>query len=109
MPDSLGRHRRRHAGGAEGRDDDALTEYAGPLLPTLYDEWTTADRERLREISRDLITIIGGAAVMLVWAGAIEAFLSQYHQPVLPYGLKIAFGCCELTALTFFLTWAGRE
>jgi DNA-binding SARP family transcriptional activator len=34
---------------AAGRDDDALAEYAGPLLPTLYDEWTTADRERLRE------------------------------------------------------------
>jgi DNA-binding SARP family transcriptional activator len=27
---------------AEGRDDAALAEYAGPLLPTLYDEWTTA-------------------------------------------------------------------
>ncbi len=32
-----------------GRDADAIAEYAGPLLPTIYDEWTTADRERLRD------------------------------------------------------------
>ena len=40
---------------AEGRDDDALAEYTGPLLPTLYDEWTTADRERLRELAHDAL------------------------------------------------------
>lgn len=40
---------------AEGRDDDALAEYAGVLLPTLYDEWTTADRERLREAANDAL------------------------------------------------------
>ena len=57
----------------------------------------------------DLIAITGGAAVMLVWAGLIEAFISQYHQPVIPYGLKIAFGVCELVALAGFLGWAGRE
>jgi len=31
------------------RDADAITEYAGQLLPTIYDEWATADRERLRD------------------------------------------------------------
>ncbi len=46
---------------------------------------------------------------MLVWAGAVEAFISQYHQPVLPYALKIGFGVCELAALTAFLALAGRE
>lgn len=65
--------------------------------------------ERLRAISHDLFAIIAGAACMLVWAGIVEAFVSQYHQPVLPYSLKIAFGCCELTALTFFLSFVGRE
>jgi uncharacterized membrane protein SpoIIM required for sporulation len=65
--------------------------------------------ERLRAVSHDLFAIIAGAACMLVWAGTIESFVSQYHQPVLPYSLKIAFGCCELAALTFFLTLAGRE
>ena len=65
--------------------------------------------ERLRAISHDLFAIIAGAACMLVWAGIIESFVSQYHQPVLPYALKISFGCCELAALTLFLTLAGRE
>lgn len=65
--------------------------------------------ERFRAMAPDLIAITGGAAVMLVWAGLIEAFISQYHQPVIPYGLKIAFGVCELVALAGFLGWAGRE
>jgi len=34
---------------SEGRDADAIAEYAGQLLPTIYDDWTTADRERLRD------------------------------------------------------------
>jgi hypothetical protein len=28
---------------------------------------------------------------------------------VIPYGLKIAFGLCELAALSFYLGWVGRE
>jgi len=65
--------------------------------------------DRLRAVAPDLAAVIGGAAAMLVWAGLVEAFISQYHQPVIPYGLKIAFGACELAALTAFLGWAGRE
>jgi len=63
--------------------------------------------ERLREISRDLVTIIGGAGVLLIWAGIIESFLSQYHEPVIPYAAKIAFGGAELVALTIFLARSG--
>ncbi len=33
----------------EGRDAEAIAEYSGQLLPTIYEEWTTADRERLRD------------------------------------------------------------
>lgn len=40
---------------AEGRDDDALAAYTGLLLPTLYDEWTISDRERLREAANDAL------------------------------------------------------
>jgi uncharacterized membrane protein SpoIIM required for sporulation len=69
----------------------------------------TSRSDRLRAVAPDLFCIIGGAAAMLVWAGMIEAFISQYHRPVIPYGLKIAFGACELVALTAFLGWAGRE
>ena len=65
-------------------------------------------RTRLRLAGPDIVTIIGAAAVFLVWAGIIEAFFSQYHEPVLPYGVKIAFGCAELTALVFFLWRGGR-
>jgi uncharacterized membrane protein SpoIIM required for sporulation len=42
-------------------------------------------RMRLRKISNDLVTLISGVALMLVWAGIIEAFFSQYHEPVMPY------------------------
>jgi len=65
--------------------------------------------ERLRAVSTDLFTIVAGAAALLVWAGILEAFVSQYHQPVIPYSLKIAAGVCELVALCIFLGWAGRE
>ena len=69
----------------------------------------TSRPDRLRAVAPDLFAIVAGAAVMLVWAGMVEAFISQYHKPVIPYGLKIAFGACELVALTAFLGWAGRE
>ena len=65
--------------------------------------------ERLRAVAHDLLAIALGAAAMLVWAGVVEAFVSQYHQPVLPYGLKIAFGILEMAALTIFLARVGRE
>jgi uncharacterized membrane protein SpoIIM required for sporulation len=63
--------------------------------------------ERFRLIGADLFAIVAGAAAMLVWAGIVEAFVSQYHRPVIPYGLKIGFGICELIALIAFLSWAG--
>jgi uncharacterized membrane protein SpoIIM required for sporulation len=65
--------------------------------------------ERLRAVAADLVAIITGAGVLLIWAGTVEAFVSQYHQPVIPYGLKIGFGLCELVALSFYLGWVGRE
>ncbi len=63
---------------------------------------------RLRAVLPDVVTLIGGVAIMLVWAGIIESFFSQYHEPVVPYWLKIAFGSAELVALALFLTFAGR-
>ena len=66
-------------------------------------------RTRLREISGDLATLIFGVGLMLVWAGFIEAFLSQYHEPVIPYEVKIAFGCVELILLGVFLAKSGRN
>lgn len=66
-------------------------------------------KTRFRKISGDLVTIIFGVAIMLVWAGFIEAFLSQYHEPVIPYALKIGFGALELILLFAFLGWSGRK
>lgn len=63
-------------------------------------------RLRLRAVLPDLVTMAGGVAVLLVWAGIIESFFSQYHEPVIPYSLKIAFGVAETLALTLFL-WRG--
>ena len=63
---------------------------------------------RMRLALPDIVTLIGGVALMLVWAGVVEALFSQYHEPVLPYGLKIGFGLVELAALVFYLSRSGR-
>ncbi len=57
----------------------------------------------------DVVTLCFGAALMLVWAGIVEAFLSQYHEPVLPYAVKIAFGLVELAVLAWYLFVSGRS
>jgi uncharacterized membrane protein SpoIIM required for sporulation len=82
---------------------------AGFLLASALIGWGSRKtrRQRLREVTPDLTTLIFGAGVLLVWAGIVESFLSQYHQPVIPYALKIAFGASELVALTLFLTRSG--
>jgi len=84
---------------------------AGFILAGALIGWGRRERRsaRMRAVAHDLFAIVAGAACMLIWAGMVEAFISQYHQPVLPYGLKIGFGICELVALTGFLTLAGRE
>lgn len=66
-------------------------------------------RGRLRAVAQDVVTLIFGVAILLVWAGFIESFLSQYHEPVIAYAVKIAFGCIELTLLTLFLSRSGRQ
>lgn len=64
---------------------------------------------RLREVVPDVVTLAACAGLMLVWAGLVESYLSQHHEPVIPYGLKIAFGVTELAALVWYLGWCGRE
>lgn len=66
-------------------------------------------KTRLREVSQDLVTLIFGVGLLLVWAGFVEAFLSQYHEPVIPYSLKIAFGLFELILLVLFLAKSGSS
>jgi uncharacterized membrane protein SpoIIM required for sporulation len=64
---------------------------------------------RLREVSRDIVTLIFGVGLLLIWAGFVEAFLSQYHEPVIPYEAKIAFGTVELFLLCLYLARSGRK
>jgi uncharacterized membrane protein SpoIIM required for sporulation len=84
---------------------------AGLVLALALIGWGTRApvRERLREVSRDLTTLIFGVGLLLIWAGFVEAFLSQYHEPVVPYVAKIAFGLVELVLLFLFLAKSGTR
>ncbi len=66
------------------------------------------DRD-VRHSMREWLVLVAGLALMLVWAGLIEAFFSQHHEPVLPYGLKLAVGVAELVLLTIYLLMIGRR
>ena len=84
---------------------------AGLILGGALIGWgkRTSIGTRLRQISRDLVTLIFGVAILLVWAGFVEAFLSQYHEPVIPYWSKIAFGAAESCMLALFLAKSGSH
>jgi len=88
-----------------------LAGQAGFILAGALIGWGTSvpRGQRLRAVSRDVLTLILGISLLLVWAGIIEAFFSQYHEPVIPYALKIAFGTIELTALTIYLGRSGTS
>lgn len=88
-----------------------LAGQAGLLIAGALIGWgrSVSLGDRFREISGDLVTLIGGTAVMLVWAGIVESFFSQYHEPVVPYLVKIAFGTVELTLLALFLAFGGTR
>ncbi|MCP4641599.1 MAG: stage II sporulation protein M [bacterium] len=87
-----------------------LAGQAGLVLGRALIGWGTREslKGRLRAVGPDLVTLIFGVAAMLAWAGFVEAFLSQYHEPVIPYWLKISFGLMELTLLIAYLSRAGR-
>lgn len=63
---------------------------------------------RVRAVVDDVATLGAGAALLLVWAGLVESYLSQYHEPAIPYAIKIAFGLVEGALLVVYLGWAGR-
>jgi uncharacterized membrane protein SpoIIM required for sporulation len=88
-----------------------ISGQAGLLLAGSLIGWgrRATFRQRLRHISNDLLTLIGGVALLLVWAGIIEGFLSQRHEPEIPYIAKISFGIIELIGLCYFLSRSGRK
>ncbi len=88
-----------------------ISGQAGLVLAGALIGWgkRTTLAARLRAITPDLVTLIFGVAVLLIWAGFVEAFLSQYHEPVIPYAVKIGFGAVELILLIVFLGKSGTE
>jgi uncharacterized membrane protein SpoIIM required for sporulation len=66
------------------------------------------DRD-VRRSMREWLVLVAGLALMLVWAGLMEAFFSQHHAPELPYGFKIAVAGAELVLLTLYLLFIGRK
>ena len=78
---------------------------AGLVLGGALVGWgdNTPLRSRFRKVSGDVTTLIVAFALMLVWAGFVEAFFSQYHEPTIPYSLKIVFGALEGIALVALL------
>lgn len=79
---------------------------AGLLLGRALIGWNSKENvhQRLRSVTGSLVTLISGAALLLIWAGLVEAFFSQYHEPILPYQFKIIVGLVELLALLTFLS-----
>ena len=88
-----------------------LASQAGLILGYALIGWNSrlSRSERMRAIAPDLATLAGGAALLLIWAGIVESFFSQYHEPVVPYAAKIAFGSVELAAVLYFFLRAGAD
>lgn len=66
------------------------------------------DRD-VRQSMREWLVLIAGMALLLTWAGIMEAFFSQHHEPELPYGFKVAIASAELVLLTIYLLAIGRK
>jgi len=54
------------------------------------------------------VLLLGATATLLV-AGAIEGTISQIHEPVLPYVVKVAFAAVVGGAYFAYLLLAGRK
>jgi uncharacterized membrane protein SpoIIM required for sporulation len=67
------------------------------------------ESRNVRESMREWLVLVAGLAMMLVWAGIMEAFFSQHHAPVLPYGFKVAVAAAELVLLAIYLLLIGRR
>jgi uncharacterized membrane protein SpoIIM required for sporulation len=62
-----------------------------------------------RQSMREWLVLVAGLAMMLVWAGIMEAFFSQHHAPVMPYGFKVTVAGAELLLLTLYLLLIGNR
>ena len=67
------------------------------------------ENRNVRQSMREWLVLVAGLTLMLVWAGFMEAFFSQHHEPVLPYWFKVAVAVSELVLLTIYLSLIGRR
>lgn len=71
--------------------------------------WKKKEVENSISNRKDIVNLIFCFMIMLVWAGIVEAFLSQYHEPIISYEFKILIGCVELVLLIIFLSGKMTE
>ncbi len=62
-------------------------------------------RKKRQEIGLFMLAIV----VMLLWAGIIEAFMSQVHEPIVTYQSKIIFGVLEGILLISWLCMSRKS
>ena len=86
-----------------------LAGQAGVILGNCLLKPGGSRKNALQEKTYDLAILICGIAVLLVWAAIVESFMSQYHEPVIPYWFKIAFGAVEFIALCWFMFFYGKQ
>ena len=79
------------------------------LLLSLAVEGAVASWQAHRSVENEMRRAVhhSGAALLLIWAGLVEAFFSQYHEPTLPYPFKIVFGLFkEKSDFSFLFTFS---
>ncbi|MCF6175525.1 MAG: stage II sporulation protein M [Victivallaceae bacterium] len=86
-----------------------LAGQAGVILGNCLLKPAGSRKNALQEKTYDLAVLICGIAVLLVWAGIVESFMSQYHEPIIPYWVKIASGAVEFIGLCWFMFFYGRR
>ncbi len=63
----------------------------------------------LRKKRQDIGLFMLAIVVMLLWAGVIEAFMSQVHEPIVTYQSKIMFGILEGILLISWLSMSRKS
>lgn len=82
----------------------------GFVLANALIGWKSSDTmgKRFAQVRGDVAYLIGGIALLLVWAGIVESYLSQTHEPEIQYSTKIAVGVIELGLLVAYLSYGDR-
>lgn len=82
----------------------------GFVLANTLIGWRNSDSlaQRFSKVRDDIAYLIGGIALMLIWAGIVESYLSQTHEPAIQYSSKITIGIFELLFLCLYLGFGDK-